>query len=170
MLNAHCHFYVPEHGCSIEGSVRNFSARVGRNACSLSFLHRQPGTARWSVHPPCRDALRFVVSAVAEAPCGMLWQGPLRVKVELQLTSISETVGRKQKCHLPAVPRPHTERDLQAYSVPAIVTKSMLTLDPSLGQAFSFPSLLQLRLRILVESWRLPDPRCRLSCRRRLCL
>ena len=35
MLNAHCHFYVPEHGCSIEGSVSNFSARVGRDAYSL---------------------------------------------------------------------------------------------------------------------------------------
>ena len=35
MLNAHCHFYAPEHGCCIEGSVSNFSARVGGDAYSL---------------------------------------------------------------------------------------------------------------------------------------
>ena len=43
-----------------------------------SFPFRPLGTARWSVHLPCRNELHFVV-AVAGA---LFWQKLLRVKVE----------------------------------------------------------------------------------------
>ena len=90
MLNASCHFYVPERRCSIKCSVGNCPLRVGRDTNSWgSSPCRRPGTARWNAHLPYRDELQFGAAVVAGAQCEMcLWQGLLRVQVEqLQFTA-----------------------------------------------------------------------------------
>ena len=89
-----------------------------------SFLCRQPGTARRSVHRPCRDVLRFLVSAVAGALCGMLLAGVAACEGRASPTHSQRhpnqrLLAESKECHLPAV--------CIAYSVPAMVTKSILT-------------------------------------------
>ena len=51
----------------MEGSVSNFSRRVGGNAYGLGVAFPTVSLELPGVHRPCRDVLRFVVSTVAEA-------------------------------------------------------------------------------------------------------
>ena len=84
MLNADCHFCVPEHGCSIEGSVSNFFARVGRDAYSL-------GVAFSTVSLELPDGVSIYHAGTY---------------YDLQFRPLQEhRLAESRECHLPAVPR-----------------------------------------------------------------
>ena len=87
-----------------------------------SFLCRQPGTARRSVHRPCRDVLRFLVSAVAGALCGMLLAGVAACEGRASPTHSQRHPNQRLLADLPPLPRPHTERDLFAQHIPCLLS------------------------------------------------
>ena len=90
MLNASCHFYVPERRCSIKCSVGNCLPRVGRDTNSFGVallavvLELPDGMPIY--HTGTNDNLELRSLQEHSAKC--IWQGLLRVKVEqLQFTA-----------------------------------------------------------------------------------
>ena len=90
MLNARCHFYVPERGCSIKSSVSNLPTRVGRNSYRFGvaflsvFLELSDGMSVYHAGANYNLELRPLQERCAKC----FWQGLLRVKVEqIQFTA-----------------------------------------------------------------------------------
>ena len=90
MLNASCHFYVPERGCSIKCSVGDFPSRVGRdtNSFGIAFLavvlELPDGMPIYHAGTNYNLELR----SLQEHSAKCLWQGLRRVKAEqLQFTA-----------------------------------------------------------------------------------
>ena len=84
MLNASCHFYVSERGCSIKCSVGNFPSRVGRDTNSF-------GVALFAVILELPDGMpiyhagtdnNLELRSVQELSAECFWQGSLRWEVE----------------------------------------------------------------------------------------
>ena len=100
MLNASCHFYVPERGCSIKCSVSNFPSRVGRdtNSFGVAFLAvvlELPDGM--SIHHAGTN-YNLELRSLQEHSAKCLWQGLLRVKAE-QLQFTAEDIVFKL-CHI----------------------------------------------------------------------
>ena len=84
MLDASCHFYMPERRCSIKCSIGNCPPRVGRDTNSFGvallavILELPDGMPIYHAGTNNNLELRSVQELSAEC----LWQGLLRLEVE----------------------------------------------------------------------------------------